>query len=78
MTRTCGETLPFLAVLPFLTVLLLLTVLPFSLRSLAIAQDAPSTLNAPSPIRVDSSLTRTRPTPSSSASAGSSVSSVGR
>ena len=41
------------------------------------AQDAPRTLNAGKPIRADSSLTSTRPTPSSAARAGTSVSGVG-
>src|SRR6266536_1434581 len=41
------------------------------------AQEAPSALKAGSPSRDDSSLTKTRATPSSAASAGSSVSGVG-
>ena len=45
--------------------------------ALAGAHDAPSTLNAGRPSRDDSSLTRTRPTPSSVASAGSSTREVG-
>ena len=41
------------------------------------AQEAPSTLNAARPIRPDSSLTNTRPTPSRDAMAGTSLSGVG-